>query len=116
MGRYKNTVKNGQCSLIHRRGFGKPQLRNAQRGEIVQGDRYIGMPRAEELLFELKSSLVQLLRLIRSSPRRSSSAEVVQIHRDFLVFRSIPPLKNRERPPIEWFRFIMLTLTIKDRG
>src|SRR5262245_29167105 len=50
----EDTLENGQCSLIHRRGFGNPQLRNAQRGEIVQGDRYIGMPRAEELLFELK--------------------------------------------------------------
>jgi len=31
MARPKDSPENGQCSLIHRRGFGKPQLRNAQR-------------------------------------------------------------------------------------
>ena len=87
-----------------------------QHRQVVERHRHVGMLRSKLLLLDGERAAVKFFRFRQPAPRIFERGQVVQIDGDLIMFRPVRALEARQRPPVERFRFVILALSVQNRG
>ena len=68
----------------------------------------------EQFLFDGEGAPIKLLGFVPIPLLIFKRRQIVQIDGDLVMFRPLLALENRQRAPVQWFRFVILTHPVQE--
>lgn len=107
--------KDGHCTAAKTCGFLSLSCPVEHHAKVGERDGHVGMAWAEQLFLDRERASEQRLGLFEPTACARDRSEVVEIHRDFVVLRSVCALERRQHIAIDASRRRVATSALEDR-